>query len=201
MIIVGALATLYSFLYCSGSLTALGKHAVLQAGNFVGDFDKYIMDETKYGALLFMDIQSFNNVLMYCGIVMIVLAVFLYITACNKRRNYYVTNYIAIGACAGGNVVMSLILMIMNASWKAKFLNVDFDAWEKFWVEEEVTAGKELVHDVSNSTLWFDVGFAVYAIVIVASLLLIFNLIWKILLMKGEKKLLAGNQLAGGETV
>lgn len=78
---------------------------------------------------------------------------------------------------------MSLVAIIMNIIWRAQFLNVDFEAWKAFNSTLDGAA-------YSESTLWFDLGFVVYAIVIIASLLLIFNLVWKVLLMKGEKKLL-----------
>ncbi|MDE5667744.1 MAG: hypothetical protein K2I29_05835, partial [Clostridia bacterium] len=143
----------------------------------------------------------------YCGIVMILLAVILYITSCQKRRNYYVSNYVATGVCAGGNIVMSIVLVIYNAIWRSEFLKIDFPAWKALYqtyidiIESGADTGgydyASLIH-YSESTAMFDLGFAVYAIIIVASLLLVFNMVWKIMLMKGEKRLLAGNQLAGG---
>lgn len=193
MIIVGALGLLYAFCYCTGSLAELGQTMIPLGDKRVSAFTarKGMND-----AGLYTEIQGFNNALMYCGIVMVVLAVLLYITACHKRRNYYVSNYVAIGVCAGGNIIMSLVLMIMNASWKSEFLNVDFEAWLGAY------AGMpEWSINYSDSTLWFDLGYAVFILIILASLALILNLVWKIMLMKGEKKLLAGNQLAGGEAV
>jgi glycopeptide antibiotics resistance protein len=44
----------------------------------------------------------------------------------------------------------------------------------------------------------FDLGFVVYAIVIVASILLVLCTVWKYLLMKGEKSLLNGETVKGG---
>ena len=190
MIIVGALGLLYAFCYLSGSMSELGQN-VLKSGK-----SAFPAAKGKYDALLFNEIQGFNTLLMYFGIAMVLLAVVLYITACNKRRNYYVSNYVATGLCAGGNIVMSLVALIMNAFWRSEFLNVDFAAWKKLYTDTPDAT----VH-YSESTLWFDLGFVVYAIIIVASILLILNLVWKILLMKGEKKLLSNGLVAGGETV
>lgn len=193
MIIVGAIGLIYAFCYCTGSISELGQAIIPIGSNRVSAFTarKGMNDAT-----LFTKIKSFNDILMYCGIVMVLLAVLLYITACHKRRNYYVTNYVAIGLCAGGNIVMSLVLMILNAHWKSEFLNVDFEAWLNAYAGMPEWS----VH-YSDSTTWFDIGFGVYILIILASLVLILNLIWKIMLMKGEKKLLAGNQFAGGEAV
>ena len=192
MIIVGALGLLYSFCYLSGAMAQLGHSQNLLTVN-KKHVSAFTPGKDMYGALLYDDIQGFNTLLMYLGIVMVLLAVLLYITACHKRRNYYVTNYVAIGVCAGGNIVMSLVAMIMNALWRAKFLQVDFKAWKQIYIDNP-----SFTEHYSDSTLWFDLGFVVYAIIIVASVLLILNLVWKVLLMKGEKKLLSNENLAGG---
>ena len=67
MIIVGALATLFAFCYCTGSLAELG-----QTLNAKGK-SLFKASDGKYDATLFIDIQGFNNMLMYFGIVMIYL--------------------------------------------------------------------------------------------------------------------------------
>lgn len=199
MIIVGALGLLYSFCYLSGSMSELGQTIDYGSANKNSFFTAA---KGKYDATLFTQIQGFNNMLMIFGIVMVLLAVLLYVTASNKRRNYYVSNYVAIGLCSVGNIGMSLVSIIMNAIWRGRFLNVDFEAWYKHYEDMQTVLGDDFTGwHYSESTAWFDVGFAVYAIIIVASIVLLLNLVWKILLMKGEKKLLAGNQLAGGEAV
>lgn len=183
MIIVGALATLYSFLYCSGSLSDLAR-CLNSRGTSV-----FSAAEGYYDATLYTDIQSFNTMLMYFGIIIILLGVLLYVTACNNRRNYYISNYVAIGVCAGGDIVLSFIAIIMNGMWRSKFMHVDFASWSQY-----VEGHQRLGLPYSESTIWFDLGFIVYGLVIVASIILILNLIWKIKLMQGEKKLLEGGQ-------
>lgn len=189
MLIVGALALAYAFCYASGGLSALGQQ--LENG--------WTAAPGKEDATLFLEIQSFNDVLMYCGIVMILLAVLLYVTSCHKRRNYYISNYVATGVCAGGNIIISVILMALNGMWMGRFLNVDFEAWQE---SNELLSsgfiGGDKSTQYSESTLWFVIGFVVYSIVIIASVLLILNLVWKIKLMQGEKKLLNGSQTAEG---
>ncbi len=201
MLILGALSLAYAFFYLSGSMAELGQNRRIEQGSEEQFVSTFTAVDGKYDYKLYELIQPFNNTLMYCGIVMVLLAVVLYVTACNKRRNYYISNYVAIGACAGTNIVMSIVLMALNASWKSKFLNVDFDAWyasQQFYIEHM----PESAH-YSESTLWFDLGFVVYALILAASLILVFNLVWKILLMRGEKKLLNGGSKAveGGASV
>ena len=197
MLIVGALGLLYAFCYMTGSLSELG-YSINQTGAV--RTSKFVARKGYHDALLYDDIQGFNTLMMYFGIAMILLAVVLYITASNKRRNYYVSNYVATGLCAGGNIVMSLVCLIMNASWRSEFLKVDFESWKAF-NESGVELGLITETHYGDSTAWFDVGFAVYAIIIVASVLLVLNLIWKIMLMKGGKQLLSNSVVAGGETV
>jgi uncharacterized membrane protein len=135
---------------------------------------------------------------MYCGIVMILVAVVLYITATNKRRNYYISNYVATGLCAGFDFIASLVLMILNGIWRGKFLQVDFDSWYQYVDRTYNSIGAYSSAHYSDSTLWFDIGFVVYAIIMIASILLVLNLVWKIMLMKGEKRLLNGEPVNGG---
>ncbi|MDE7440012.1 MAG: hypothetical protein K2N23_05860 [Clostridia bacterium] len=199
MIIVGALALVYAFCYATGGLAELGQMLKSDKTSF------FKAAEGKYDATLFLDIQGFNDTLMYCGIVMILLAVCLYITSCHKRRNYYVTNYVATGVCAGGNIIISVILMAMNGVWMGRFNNIDFEAWAKYnermiQFAEEGEDISEYTH-YSESTTWFTIGFVVYVLVIVASVLLILNLVWKIMLMQGEKKLLNGTKTVEGGAV
>jgi hypothetical protein len=193
MLLVGVIATFYAFAYCTGSLAELGQVINVNRNPHSSYFTA---SKGKNDALFYEKIQDFNSALMYCGIVMILLAVFLYITASNKRRNYYITNYIAVGVCAGANIVMSVVLMIMNASWKADFLNIDFEAWAAY--NESRSVLESFVAHYSESTTMFDLGFVVYAIVIVASILLVLCTVWKYLLMKGEKSLLNGETVKGG---
>ena len=202
MLIVGALALAYAFCYSSGGLSELGQ--MLKSD---GVTSKFTADTERglYDATLYNDIQGFNDALMYCGIVMILLGVLLYATACNKRRNYYITNYVATGVCAGGNIIISVILMALNGVWMGRFKNVDFDSWKAYNALGDIfseTGGAAGFSHYSESTAWFAVGFVVYIIVILASVLLILNLVWKIKLMQGEKKLLDGaNTVEGGVAV
>lgn len=198
MLIAGALGLLYAFVYATGGLSELGQNRELVGGVYKSTF---VAANGKNDAMLFDDIQGFNTMLMYFGIIMVVASVLLYITASNRRRNYYVSNYVAIGVCAGADIGLSLVALVMNGIWRKEFLNVDFKAWKAFCDEMKELLGETTEVHYSDSTAFFDLGFAVYVIIIIAAALLILNLIWKIKLMKGERKLLAGNELAGGEAV
>ncbi len=190
MLILGALGLLYAFMYCTGGLSELGRNIIAEGDQKVSTFEAA---EGKYDAFMYNRVQPFNNAMMYCGIVMVLLAALLFATASHSRRNYYITNYIATGLCSVSNIVMSVILMVYNTYWKGEFLKVDFAAWDSY-VQERINMGFSVADQhFSDSTLWFNIGYVVYALIIVGSILLILNMVWKIMLMRGEKKLLNGN--------
>lgn len=185
MLIAGVVALLYAFFYSTGSIAEL---AQMIDTSLASKPSYFLASKDKYDATLIKDLQAFNNLLMYMGVVMVLLAVVLFITGCNSRRNYYISNYVGIGVCAGGNIIISLVLMVLNGIWRVNFLNVDFAAWKEF---NDFLVQYGAASHYSQSTLWFDIGFAVYSIVILVSIVLILNLVWKIKLMQGEKELLA----------
>lgn len=188
MLIVGALSVVYSLIYLTGSVSYMGIHY---------DYTQDPIEPLFTGAELFVDIQPFNTAMFYLSIGIILSAVLLFITATNKRRKYYVTNYVATGITVGYNVITSIILMAYNASFRSAFLNnTDFAEWKTVDIETRINFGLKSAY--SESTAMFDLGFAVYAIVIVASLLLVANLVWKLFCEKAERQLLTGSEIKEG---
>ena len=47
-----------------------------------------------------------------------------------------------------------------------------------------------------DSTFWFDAHYGVYAVLLVVTVLLLLNLIWKVRLMKAEQRLIAAGKEA-----
>ncbi|MGN0804752.1 MAG: hypothetical protein ACI4MS_05160 [Candidatus Coproplasma sp.] len=191
MIIMGALSAVYSLIYLTGSVSYMGIFFDMTKSPIKPLFD---------GAELYVDIQPFNTTMFYLSIGMILSAVLLYITATNKRRKYYVTNYVATGVCAGYNIVTSIIIMVKNAYYRSVFVNeTDFAAWKV--LNETDRLANNMRSAYSESTIMFDLCYVVFALVIVASIILVLNLVWKALCNKEEKKLLAGANLEGGSAL
>lgn len=137
------------------------------------------------GALIFYDIQPFNTALLVCSIVLILISLTLFITNGHKRRLYYVGNYVSTGLVAVANVAVALYGMVEVSIFRAQFFKIDFEAvkeYSEFWNTL-----------YTESTFWFDIGYVVFALLIVAALVCVGNLIWKVILMKREKELLSGN--------
>lgn len=138
------------------------------------------------GVELFEDIQPFNSQLVMANIILIVLAVFLFVTRTHLRRRYYISNHIAIWVAGLANIVSSVWAILNILKFKKHFLTeVDFEAWLEM---------RKLIPDFpyTESTLWLDLNIASRLLLIFVSLLLFVNLIWKIMLMKYEDRLLSG---------
>ena len=185
MIVVGALSALYCFMYCTGALANIGVSVdkVLGEPSYKEGFEG--------PGQLYMDVQPFNQQLLILSIVMIVVAALLYMTATNKRRNYYVDNYVATGLVCATDISISIYLMVKNGGFLSRFNALMSDPAVVARYEE--LAAADLTMDCITSNWTFVLGFVIYSIVILACVALILNLVWKVMLMRGEKKLLNGN--------
>lgn len=137
------------------------------------------------GAELYYVMQPFNKMLLSLSIALILISLTLYITNGHKRRLYYVGNYVSTGLVAVSNISVAIWGMVEVSKYRAQFLQIDFDELKKFCEANS--------RSFTDSTFWFDVGYVVFALLIVAALVCVGNLIWKVLLMKREKELLSGN--------
>ena len=136
------------------------------------------------GSQIYYYMQGFNNTLLMCSIALILLAVLLYITNTHVRRRYYIGNFFAIGAFAAASVGMSCYGHIYIETYKNWYLtNLDFAALKEF---------SEMWGTLyTDSTFWFDLHYLVFGLMILVSILLVANAIWKVNLMKDEASLVA----------
>ena len=140
------------------------------------------------GSQVYYHMQGFNKSLLSGSIVMLLLSVLLFVTNTNKRRKYYFANYASV--CLYSVFTLAFVvwghinIQRYRAEWKA----IDFEALRNF-----ATTFKHLY---TESTFWFDVHYFVFLICICAVCLLVFNVFWKISLMKEERRLLEGGDVA-----
>ena len=135
------------------------------------------------GSWIFYEIQPFNKNLTTASLILIGCCVILFMSNTHSRRKYYLANYVAVGISSVANIAVAIWSAINVAKFRNQFLTtVDFEAlkeysekWDSYYTE---------------STFWFDIGFVVSAILIVVTALNIYNLVWKIKLMKEEAKLI-----------
>ena len=142
------------------------------------------------GSQIYYYMQEFNNTLLLCSIGLILLAALLYITNTHVRRRYYIGNFCAIGLYTAASIGMSYYGHTYIAFYKDWYLsNLDFAALKEF---------SEMWGTLyTESTFWFDVHYLVFGLMLLVSILLVANAIWKINLMKDEAKLVEeGRRLA-----
>jgi hypothetical protein len=134
------------------------------------------------GAMIYYDMQGFNQDLLKAGIGVLLLAVLLMITGTHSRRKYYAANYTAVGLFTAACIAAAAWAHGQIAAYKLQYLTtVDFQSLER----RLSRAGT-----YTDSTFWFDIHIAVFAFALIAAALLVLNTIWKIRLMKQEKKLI-----------
>lgn len=142
------------------------------------------------GAEVYYQIQPFNRQLLNNSILLLLVGCLLFITGTHSRRRYYISNAVSTFGFAGAGAWLSVWCHQNVADFKAKFLAIDFAAYEKY-----ATRRKKAYID---STFWFDAHYVVIAILLVVCAALVINYLWKLSLMKAEKRLI--NEGKGGIT-
>ena len=140
------------------------------------------------GSIVYYNMQEFNSVFLKYSIGLILLACLLYITNTHIRRKYYIGNYIAAALFAIANVNIAIWAHQYIEIFKAQFLNVDFEALKKHAELWKTT--------YTESTFWFDIHAAVFAVALIASAALVGVVFWKVSLMKEEQKLIEAGRKA-----
>ena len=141
---------------------------------------------TVRGSGIYYTMQPFNSSLTRVSIGMILVSLVLFIMNTHSRRKYYIGNFVAIGLSTVCNIAVSVWAVVNISAFRAQFVNLDFAAlkehsekWDTLYTE---------------STFWFDAGYVVFGLVILATVLLIVNLILKLTMMKEEKRLIGSRK-------
>ncbi len=143
------------------------------------------------GSIIYYDMQTFNHQLLISAIVLILLAAFLFVSNTSSRRKYYIGNYVATCLNVVAEIGVTVWAHLQISAFRTQFVTtLDFEAlemWSSIWDTPNLTP---------QSTFWFDIHYAVFALVLVAAILLIVNVIWKRKLMQSEQALLAGKAVS-----
>ena len=138
------------------------------------------------GSIVYYDMQPFNNAFMKAGLALILLSCLLFITNTHSRRKYYVGNYLSVAALTASGIAVCVWADGEIGKYRAQFLNLDFDALAKH--------AKRWKTLYTESTFWFDAHYAVFAVLLLACAALVGCTVWKAVLMKQEKKLIAAGE-------
>ena len=141
------------------------------------------------GSWIYYDMQPFNKQFVNLSLIPILLGCLLYITKTHSRRKYYVSNFLAVGAYSVATIGIGL--------WAHQQI-------EAFAVQYMTTVNFEQLKEYADmwgtpyldNTNMLDLHRVVLGLAIVSVVALIGNMIWKIILMRGEKKLLAAGEEA-----
>lgn len=171
-LIVGALGVVYALVFSSGVF-----NQVIQ-----------VADPSTAGSEEFRDkIQAVNDALLILGVVLVVISVLPYVMGCHNRRNYYITNYIAIGVVIVFQIVYVILLFVNISQAMAAFNAVDLED-AKEWYGTLLLADRFGQWEDSPWTV--TVGYIYAIIIVINAVVLALNAVWKTALMKGEKALL-----------
>lgn len=173
------------FIYSLGLLTdiyaslATAIDLELSEYNDAGEIVEYY--EQVKGAVIYYDMQDFNSQLTLVGIGLILVSLVLFIFGTYSRRKYYIGNFFSVALSVAACGVSAFWALPIIEKFKQQFLTtVDFEAMKKFSEQWDTK--------YTESTFWFDIGYVVFAILAVANVLLIVNLVLKLILMKEEKR-------------
>ena len=172
------IAAALTFVYSLGISTDL--YDALSKTILYPDYD---LDYTSVtGSRVYYDMFGFNSAFTKVSIGLIIVTLILFVTNTHARRKYYIGNYIAVGLSTVANIVMTLWCVPQIMDYKAQYQNnVDFEALKAF-SEDWGT-----IYIGPEDTFWFDVSYVVFGILLLASCLLIINVVWKVIMMKAEK--------------
>ena len=146
-------------------------------------YPDYDLDYTSVtGSRVYYDMFGFNKAFTKVSIGLIIVTLVLFVTNTHARRKYYIGNYIAVGLSTVANIAMTIWCIPQIMSYKAQYQNnVNF---------EELKAFSELWRTIyigPEDTFWFDVSYVVFGFLLLASCLLVLNVVWKVIMMKAEK--------------
>ena len=134
------------------------------------------------GANIYNEIQPFNQQLTTAGLVLILSSVLVFVSGAHKRRKYYVGNYITIGLNSALTIGVSVWGIRNVRIYRQMYNNIDFEKLEKLQGMYK--------NDYDISPFWFDAGYYVFGFAILVAVLSLLNLVFKVLVMRGERKLL-----------
>lgn len=177
-LIVGALTVVYALIFCSGVFSQLALEP---------DFSKSIKK-------VFDLAQSFSDTFLILGIIYVLTAVLLYVMGCQSRRNYYITNYVAVGIFVLYAVIYAVLLIAYIAPIQSALAAISAEDWEDYAFSYEMNMFEGTYGKLQTTSWTIPLGYVLMVICLLSAVAQSLNLVWKIKLMQGEKKLLGGAQ-------
>lgn len=179
------IAAAIMFVYSLGILTEI------YDGLYLATNPKKPTDDGRVaGSTIYYQMQQFNSDFVVFSIGLILLAALLFVMNTHIRRKYYITNYISIGLFSVASLAVVVWSHLQIEAFKHQYLTtVDFEALRELCEMKN----KPFI----QSTMMLDLHYIVSGVMLFATIALVANLIWKIALMREEKKLISvGKEVA-----
>lgn len=178
------LAVIY-FIYALGVITDI--HDALKST--MRDKNDYTKTKVE-GSIIYYDMQDFNKAFVNYSVVLILLGCLLFVTNTQIRRKYYIGNYIAIFLYCAAALALTIWMHNHLAAFTQQYMTtVNFEQlleYSEMW-------GTPYLDNTNLLDIHYYIGG--FAILVVAAH--IGNVIWKIVLMRAENKLIkAGEEAA-----
>lgn len=172
------IAAAVMFVYALGVLTEIYDGLYLAT-----DPKKPTDDGRVAGSTIYYQMQQFNTDFVNISIVLILLAALLFLMNTHIRRKYYISNYISIGLYSITSVAAVVWSHIQIEAYKHQNLTtVDFEALKELCEMKN----KPFI----QSTMMLDLHYVVAGLMLVTTIALVVNMIWKITLMREEDALI-----------
>lgn len=179
------IAAAVTFVYSLGILTDI------YDGLYLATNPKKPTDDGRVaGSTIYYQMQTFNAQFVNFGIVLILLAALLFLMNNHIRRKYYIGNYVSTVLFSGASVACVVWSHIQITAFRVQYLTtVDFEALKELCEMKN----KPFI----KSTFMLDLHYVVGALLLIAAVSLMYNMVWKIRLMRAEDALIkAGEEVA-----
>ena len=179
------IAAAVTFVYSLGILTDIYDGLYLAT-----DPKKPTDDGRVAGSTIYYQMQTFNSQFVNFSLVLILLAALLFLMNTNIRRKYYIGNYVSIGAFSVAGIACVVWSHIQIAAFRVQYLTtVDFEALRELCEMKN----KPFI----QSTTMLDLHYVVGGFLLLCVAGLIYNMIWKIRVMREEDALIkSGEEVA-----
>lgn len=176
--LLAIIAAAVCFLYSLGVITD-----IYDSLYFTMSDPDYPEDTFVEGSIIYYQMQPFIKQFVNVSIGLILLACLLFLTNTNSRRRYYIGNYVSVALYSVGTVAAAVWYSRELTEFAHQFMTtVNFEQLKMY---SEMFKSPYL-----DSTSMLDLHRYVAGFSYLVVALLIGNVVWKIVLMRGEKKLI-----------
>lgn len=176
------IAAAVTFVYSLGILTDIYDGLYLAT-----DPKKPTDDGRVAGSTIYYQMQTFNAQFVRFSIVLILLAALLFLMNTHNRRKYYIGNYVSTVLYSVAGAACVVWSHIQISAYRVQYLTtVDFEALRELCEMKN----KPFI----KSTLMLDLHYAVAAIMVISVVGLVYNMIWKIKMMREEDALIKAGE-------